>query len=519
MAKKSVLKRAFYKQEFLRNVWMPFMAFICLAVMLPIRCYNLIEICKDNQMIAETVSLQDRIDVLNGLYYQNIGVGYVLAFLAVVSAVYLFSFLSSKKKMDFYYGQPVKKSSLFWCNYLQGFVYLFIPYLICNLLVILIALANGYFSFEMIGIVGQQIFNLTLFYMTVYTMAVVACCLTGNLIFSVLGTGVLMFYFPLLIGMLQILFEGHLSTHYEKLRVLFHLSPIVMMNEYLFFGDSLEGCVKVLPLPADMIILMSVMFLVSLGAAYYLFHKRDEDAVGNTVVFKKASYIIKALLVSVGTLTITIMFGCFFDSHARLYKITGFVAGVILTLYVVDCMMDLSFTSFFEKWKKQWSYILVSLAVTAGAFALVNSCRYRGFDEMPKLYTEEDAKADGCVLIRDFKMKDNLDVWNEFVEKVEKKQDCKVRMVNLDDWPISAVDLSCKDGKVSAYTSYNQFEIQNKPLYLVKLDGNIIDRDKSGVTYIVTDLKKMTFDDYISYSEGNFSLNHHYVRFIGVVSE
>ena len=54
-----------------------------------------------------------------------------------------FSFLNSKSKVDFYHGIPVRREKLFAVNFLDGILILAVPYGICQVLAVLVGIANG----------------------------------------------------------------------------------------------------------------------------------------------------------------------------------------------------------------------------------------------------------------------------------------------------------------------------------------------------------------------------------------
>lgn len=75
-------------------------------------------------------------------------------------------------------------------------------------------------------------------------------------------------------------------------------------------------------------------------------------------------------------------------------------------------------------------------AALVGLFALMlGGCALGGknmsdtpIDKIPKSYTLDDAKKDGCVVFEDMRLTSGGSVWENFVEKTEKGRPAKVRL-------------------------------------------------------------------------------------------
>lgn len=515
----SSLKR-FYVFEAKRNLWIMILSFVSLFLVLPFYFYKLIkeyEIFPGTELAHIGNQLdENRAFVLNMLTYDNAGVMPVIGFLAVICALFLFSFLSSRKRTDFYYGQPIRKKDLFWCNYLQGIVNVVVPYVVCTSLVLLIAVVNNCYSRTLLCVLTQQFLFYMLFYLTVYTLTVTACCLSGNIAFAILGTGVLLTYFPMVYVILDTLFEGTLANFYKLLSMIVYLSPLVLVDTSNLRWRIHDYQFGFMHLEVNKVLAMLIFLLIAFVSARYLFQKRDKDSVGKPVVFLLAKKIIKVLLVTLGGLGMTVMAVNAFRFHT-FYLITGFTVGVFTSLYVVDCMLELSWTACFSKWKRQWIYLLIPALVTGGAYTLMNTCRYKGFDNIPEYYSIEDAKKDGCVVLESGDVISGLTEWESFVDKVNQKEACKIRLVEQLANPYEYTDLIYENGKITKYESYSRFGTEQNYRYIIKLSGNVLTDDGNGESYILSDIQNFTIQDYKDYERGILDLGKHHIQHIATV--
>ena len=231
--------RKFCISECKRNIWLAVISFVSLFMVLPFFFTRLMVALQNEYGVtfreARDLALLPRDQKLFSLTYENVGIPLVLCFLAIIHGCILFSFLSSRKKQDFYYSQPIKKKDLFWVTYLQGVVYGIVPYMICLIIVAIMALANGCCSGVFLVILLHIFLFNSLVFLSVYSVVAVACSLTGKQIFSVLGAGVLLGYFPMLYMIVQYIFNGRLLRFSKGLARICKLSPLA------YWFDSFEG--------------------------------------------------------------------------------------------------------------------------------------------------------------------------------------------------------------------------------------------------------------------------------------
>lgn len=522
--------RKLYISECKRNIWLAVISFVSLFLVLPFFFTRLMVSLQNEYGVsfrdASGSALLPRDQKLFALTYENAGIPIVLCFLAIIHGIILFSFLSSRRKQDFYYGQPIKKKDLFWVTYLQGVVYAIVPYMVCLIIVAIMALANGCCSKVFLGILIHIFFTNSLTFLSVYSVVVVACCLTGKLVFSVLGAGVLLGYFPALYLIAQYIFDGNLIHFGKGLVRICKMSPLAYVltsfkrvSSYCY--GIATGRLKVVSYKQTDILGLVAFFVVGVLVARILFVKRSGEAAGKPIVFNSAKKIIKGFLVALCTVGVTVLFVAIFHDDTRFCKIIGVLAGIVFGIYVVDTLMELNWKASLINWKMQWVYALIAIAAVASLYNYSYQFRYNGFSDIPKYYTIEQAEKDGCVIIDCDEIIKGEDSIERFMSDVENGKEGMIRVVEKGYGEIAYFDYVYKNGFITCYNKYNLFSDGEKYPYLKKVKGHFEgDEEKIDKTYyILTDKKDLTFDDYRSWMEDTEGKIEYSVNCIFVKSE
>lgn len=159
----------------------------------------------------------------------------IIVLLSLILGVTSFSWLHSRKKVDFYHSLPVRREKLFFVNYLDGALILFFAYAVNLLLGLLVAMVNGIAPGDVIPAAFGASGFLFLHFVMLYSVTVLAMVLTGNILVGILGTGVLHLYFPALLLLLDALYQEFFKTSYHggsriAYRLLDKSSPLPCMS-------------------------------------------------------------------------------------------------------------------------------------------------------------------------------------------------------------------------------------------------------------------------------------------------
>ena len=181
------------KENNKRRLWVWVVSILVFMLLFPVMTALLANnIISNTKMLADTYKesvlqqlLKDRL--INGMKNLFGFWGYTAfasAAIAMISAVQGFSYLYSRKKIDFYMGMPVKRKRRFLVIWLNGILLYIFPYLAGLLISLLVAAGNGAVNGEVLYCAGAAFLGNLLFYLGVYHMAVLAVMLTGNIVIT-----------------------------------------------------------------------------------------------------------------------------------------------------------------------------------------------------------------------------------------------------------------------------------------------------------------------------------------------
>ena len=144
-----------------------------------------------------------RVRSLADVLYENVGFEKTLTTVTIVAmgilcALAVFSYLHSRKRLDFYYSLGLRREALFLVKFAAGTLTFVIPFLANQALAILIGALYGVMSATVVQEMASAILLGILFFLTSYSAAAVAVLLTGKTLTSVLAIGTLSVYLPML---------------------------------------------------------------------------------------------------------------------------------------------------------------------------------------------------------------------------------------------------------------------------------------------------------------------------------
>ncbi len=211
---------------------------------------------------------------------------------AIISAIQGFSYLYSKKKMDFYMGLPVKRSKRFLIIWMNGILVYLLPYLLGILLGWLILAGNGVMTLSIVKEAMLAFGLFFLFYLGIYHLAILAVMMTGNLNITCCGIAVFLLYEwgvrEVICAYMQMFFK-FFSYHTDIQTPL--LSPFSILADYADKHEAGMG---------NGIITAGYLLLFAAAAGllgYICYMKRPSEAAGKAMSFKITQPVIKILLV------------------------------------------------------------------------------------------------------------------------------------------------------------------------------------------------------------------------------
>lgn len=326
------------KQDLEQRIWLPVVFFIIgfLTTELPL-------ISSLNHLWERSDPEGRIMDYLLGQFFTPVN-GFIIITvgMSILSALSGFAYIHSAKKLDVYHSIPVKREALFVQQYVYGILYYLVPMVIHVL--ICLGICGGNFALtravfgQAVGFVVVQL----LMYLVIYAVTVLAVCLTGNMVISVLGSGVLLVY-SLILGILRSsLMDTFFMTAYStgSIEDFPAFSPVHLiykviyimeegMEEYLVYTDYMGEYGKLL--------LMAAVYTV---IALLLHKKRPTEAVSRSIAFPITEPVVKTMVV----LPVSITMGYFFAAvFSYSDSFSWFVFGCIFGFIICCPLMEIIF--------------------------------------------------------------------------------------------------------------------------------------------------------------------------------
>ena len=291
-------------------------ALTCIGLFLTLPIYSALNVSIIRNGFASGMYKQE---VLARLFSRNVfgEVNYLLMMaifvLAIIIAINGFSYLFFKEKVDLYHSIPVKREELFAINYLAGIITFAIPYLVFLLITVLIAGANSLLVAE--GIKALFIMLLVNFirFLFIYSVTVLAIMLTGNVMVSILATGVFMLYGVLVKALFNICNDAFFFTfsyYSEEYGKFNSFSPFITFIKLTDGMDTFHGRFDI------SILQLCVVFIITLiltGLNVWLYIRRPSEAAGKSIAFRKTMPVISCMLL----IPISLSGGLLFESLAN----------------------------------------------------------------------------------------------------------------------------------------------------------------------------------------------------------
>ncbi|MBE5960628.1 MAG: hypothetical protein E7256_04470 [Lachnospiraceae bacterium] len=215
---------------------------------------------------------------------------------SIVCGIGGFSYLHSKKKVDFYHSLPLKREFLFSISYLNGIILYVIPYFISLSVSLLIIKSNGYMTKEIAAAAFIGFGIHTLFYSILYTFSVIAVLLTGNTLISLFACGTLFLYGPAIYFICTGMFENffsYYSTAIHPERILHCLSPVTFYCDVI--TSNSYGCAYP-NFSTGTFFITLLLLILSVAVAIFLYQKRPSEAAGKAIAFRVIEAPVKFLI-------------------------------------------------------------------------------------------------------------------------------------------------------------------------------------------------------------------------------
>lgn len=330
----------------------------------------------EKYMLRLTADIQNLLSINNGF------ISFLLVITAIICGCSSFSYLNSKKQVDFYHSIPVKRETLYFANFITGILIVVIPYLLNVLAAILISVLNGVALSAILGNALLAFLFQMVHYLMIYATVVIAVMMTGKLLVGILGTGIFFFYVPCMMFVISGCFGTWFRSYYfDGIKGIEYSSPLAfyIWNIYQWTTTG-TGFLLV-----QFLLIPLLIGLVLSGLGLVLYRLRPSESAGTAMAFHKSKSIIRILIVFASGLTGSLIFWQFRSSMG--WGLFGLICGCVIS----HCVIEIIYNSDF---KKLFSHKLQLLGTGLISLVLFLSFRYDwfGYDSfLPKANEVETA--------------------------------------------------------------------------------------------------------------------------------
>ena len=451
-------KNLFFKliwQDFKKRIWCPILIFIAYLLSMEAPLLNQFDMMK---RYPTEFAYSMKHYIANDFFSPDVNMMnlFMTGIVAAVCAFSGYAYLHSKKQLDTYHSMPVKREVLFFSKYISGLIMFVVPFSLHILLCLVISLTNGAFSGH--GMVNAIAFLVVqiLCFLLIYSICIIAVCLTGNMIISILGGCVLVGYSTILSVIKDALcgtfFYTYMSSYSQPI---WAFSPIGMLakligkaTEYreINTGFSYRCLVAYL-----LVIAIAIVIFTAFGA--FLYKRRATEAAGKSIAFAITEPFIKSMVV----LPFSVLAGFFIQSIVN-YSSTGWlIFGIFFGYMVLALLMEIIFRLDIKCALYHWKQLIFN-GVCLALLIIVFKFDVLGYNT----YIPNEQEITGCAVSID----DLMDVYVEdYTEQYGYQymtaEEYRFGHMNILDNP-SALQLARKAAeegiKYAAYDYYEGFE-------------------------------------------------------------
>ncbi|MDX9888822.1 MAG: hypothetical protein RBS51_06105 [Anaerovoracaceae bacterium] len=323
--------------------------------------------------------------LLNNQYFPY---GFLHLVVPVVAAVILYRYLHSPGSVTMVHGLPLTRAKIFNSNFLSGIILIVLPLIVTTL--ILLLLVKPVFAYG--G--TEDLFTITLVLQWFWQSLIVVTSVYGIGVFAGVVSGNTALHMLLGFG-----FNGLLPALYSV--------SLAYFNEFLFGFDGISRwfdlAAGIMPytkaiqiqgsFSLGLTIYYIAFFLVVLVTSSFLYHKRQLEKAGDSLVFKSAGIVICYLIAFFGMSLMAFYFNTIpliqeMESQGHMMFYFGLLVGIVIFLYIGRMIVSKTPRVFNRESLKH----LVVYTLVALLFVLAIDFDFTGFEKrLPKISKVESA--------------------------------------------------------------------------------------------------------------------------------
>lgn len=304
-----------------------------------------------------------------------VSAGFIAIAGACIVGFFGFRYLFHRNMVDTYHSLPVKRRTLFLVNYLDGLIIWLVPFMLCLMITLVIALCGGdgilfktdsMFSLE--RLIGETLLSagvLLLAFLLVYHLVLVAVMLSGNVLNTIVTTGIIgtvvMAAYILCLSFLITYQESYCGIGTQADKLCF-TSPLISGIHVLYCRANIDGMKGV---PG--ILAWNLVMVIALGiVAYMLYLRRASELAEQGVKNRAAVFLMRSATAIVSAMGGWLVFVWITGQEDGQYSLAWGIFGALLAGILVFGVLDIIFQMDFKAFFAHKSLMLVSTLLAVG---------------------------------------------------------------------------------------------------------------------------------------------------------
>lgn len=331
------------KQDIIKRIWCPIVIFIAYFFFFDLRILMTLD---DMKRVPENYTYDVPFFFADNIFGTSISYNiFLVCGIAFVCALSAFSYLHSKAQVDAYHSLPVSRVKIFASKVISDLLIFIVPFIIHIFIAIGISVSNNAFSMHEVANAVNYILVSLIYFLLVYTVSVIAICLTGNIIVSVISIGIFWGYSVILqyakITTFSSFFLSYYNPNYDD--KLWSFSPAgILINsvndiDFSIYRSNLPFDYSVLYAYVPSIIIYTV---IALAIAVFVYKIRPSEAAGSAIAFVQTEPIIKTALLIPFSL---IGGGFLHDTMRDDYNFKWYIFGTIICFVLLCLTIEIIF--------------------------------------------------------------------------------------------------------------------------------------------------------------------------------
>ncbi len=283
--------------------------------------------------------------------------------IGIATGCTILRYLHIQKQVDFYHSLPIKRETLFFAKVIAGFLIFVIPFLMTQVVSILIVAFSG--MIELISVISyfKMVLWTLLGFLLFYSITILAGILTGRSILQLLLACYIAFFGMIWYLVYQITFARFFDTFVNT----------------MYFDQSIEQLANVTPLirlvagtlypqTAMTAVLWVLMIVFFFALSIFFYKKRRSEAAGRSIAFPFLEPILKySVALFGGILVAEVLASTNNNLSVYVWYLIGLISGSIVVIGIANVIFRGDFKEVVYN-KKSIAIFMVFLLLLFGVF-------------------------------------------------------------------------------------------------------------------------------------------------------